>query len=279
MFRNDDYRSSYKSFNPKNQFCMHMIQIHTAGKTNQFVESLSMKALESLEDCLLEWPELRGSDPATDCTSKFLNATLYREAVDAFRQAIPATKSDNAAGINSLTHMLSDLNVGSLYRLQQALLGLNERERNYRHHDDDKVGLDIFLRNLSPNEKKMLCKVLDNTTMQQTALNLNCMTKEHLIQFYMILKDITDEKIRKNVDMQTAEILIRISKKKRLTNNDINNDIYDVMSVITKKGLDVVNKALDAPTVENLEAMKQVLGNPATDKLKKLEKFMDDRYD
>ena len=51
------------------------------------------------------------------------------------------------------------------------------------------------------------------------------------------------------------------------------------MSVITKKGLDVVNKALDAPTVENLEAMKQVLGNPATDKLKKLEKFMDDRYD
>ena len=279
------------------QFCLHIIHIHAAGKIKQFVDRLSMKSLESMEKCLPEWPKLRGSDRATWLTLEFLNATLYGEAVDAFRQAIPEAKSRNAMKIDRLTHDVTDMNTESLERLKHALSSLNDGKPDYDCHEDSKVGLNAFLHGLIPNETKTLEKILNAQTVEQIKHFLQDTPIRYRFQFHRILEDVTDERIRKNVDAPTAESLIKIRQRIGAivaANNFVVGEYvqYELAqtgiaeycakndwNVIPQEGLAAINKALNAPTVENLEAMKQMLGNPAAEKLDELEGFMNRFYE
>ena len=201
----------------RDQFCLHLIQIHAAGKMRQFVDGLPMGVLESLENCMPEWPKLGGSGTATSWTSDFLNETQYREAVDAFKRAASEVKPHAVLEINGLACKLAAVSADSLERLKEALDGLNEGENDY----SSEVDMGAFLRDLVPDEKKSLKNSLGAVTIEQVKQTMSGTTVEHRFQFRALLEDMTDEKIRKNVDGQTAEVLVRI---RQLVNSCITND-------------------------------------------------------
>ena len=274
----------------RDQFCLHLMQIHAAGKMGQFVDGLPMGVLESLESCMPEWSKLGGSGTATSWASDFLNKTLYREAVDTFKRAASEVKPRVALEISRLACELAAVNADSLERLKEALDGLNEGENDY----SSKVDMGAFLRDLTPDEKKALKNSLGAVTMEQVKQAMGGTTVEHRFQFRALLECMTDEKIRKNVDAQTAEVLVRIRQQvnSRITNDyssgtgsggDAGKPGQSTLAkycaehdwhAIPKGGLDAVAEALDSPTVDNLEAMKQVLGDPAAAKLEELEEFL-----
>ena len=214
MFSDDHMTDITTETYDKDQFCLHLMQIHAAGKIRQFVDSLPVEVLESLESGMPElstldvrdgpqrWrdkdslPALIGNGEATSWTSWFLNATLYREAIVAFKQAATEAKSTRVAKMDTITHALANLDADSLGILKWTLVNLNE-DKNYW----DEVSLGVFLRSLTLNEKDMLENALGGTTLEQTKQIWYGMTKEHCYQLRVILEDMIDKKIRKHVDV------------------------------------------------------------------------------
>ena len=270
MFATKDFDGSiydYVGVNDyaRNQFCEHIIQIHTTGKIRQFIDSLPMAVLEYLDDH--EWPMfLSGTGPedhVTDWTCGFLNTTLYSEAVVAFKQAVPEAKAANAREMGELVQTLTGLNEEALQRLKQAI----DSYRSYDESPYKSISLNALLHNLDSHEREAFLQVLGSTTVDQIRQALGSCDEEHVDKFRSILRDMTDEQIRKNTDSQTADVLISLRQ-----------DMYDNVSRIeselqrrnefTREELNAVILALNVPTVDNLQAMKRVLGYPAVKKLR-----------
>ena len=245
----------------KDQFCLHIIQIHTTGKIRQFIDSLPMAVLESLDDHLSEWPELsrRGSESdATYWTSKFLDTTLYREAVDAFKQAVSEAKAANAREMDELVRTLTGLNEEALQRLKQVI----DSYESYNWPSYEPISLNAFLHNLaSPRKRSVFGQALGSTTVDQIRQALGSTAEEHIGKFRAILEDMIDERIRKNVDSQTADVLTGLRPFMPDDVSRIRSELQG-RNEFTREELDAVILALNVPTVDNLQAMKRVLGYP-----------------
>ena len=262
--RDDDY--------VRDQFCLHIIQIHTTGKIRQFIDSLPMAVLESLDDHLSEWPELSriGSESnATYWTSKFLDTTLYREAVDAFKQAVPEAKAANAREMDELVQTLTGLNEEALQRLKQVI----DSYESYDWSSYEPISLNAFLHNLASHEREAFWQALGSTTVDQIRQALGSTAEEHIGKFRAILEDMIDERIRKNTDSQTADVLTGLRPFMPDDVSRIKSELQDC-NEFTREELDAVILALNVPTVDNLQAMKRVLGYPAVKKLEEIKELM-----
>ena len=256
----------------RDQFCLHIIQIHTTGKIRQFTDSLPMAVLESLDDHLSEWPELSriGSESdATYWTSKFLDTTLYREAVDAFKQAVSEAKAANAREMDELVQTLTGLNEEALQRLKQVI----DSYESYNWPSYEPISLNAFLHNLASHEREAFWQALGSTTVDQIRQALGSTAEEHIGKFRAILEDMIDERIRKNVDSQTADVLTGLRPFMPDDVSRIKSELQG-RNEFTREELNAVILALNVPTVDNLQAMKRVLGYPAVKKLEEIKKLM-----
>ena len=256
----------------RDQFCLHIIQIHTTGKIRQFIDSLPMAVLESLDDHLSEWPELSriGSESdATYWTSKFLGTTLYREAVDAFKQAVPEAKAANAREMDELVQTLTGLNEEALQRLKQVI----DSYESYDWSSYEPISLNAFLHNLASHEREAFWQALSSTTVDQIRQALGSTAEKHISKFRAILEDMIDERIRKNTDSQTADVLTSLRQSMSDDVSRIKSELQG-RNEFTREELNAVILALNVPTVDNLQAMKRVLGYPAVKKLEEIKKLM-----
>ena len=199
----------------------------------------------------------------TRWTCRFLNVTLYREAVVAFKQAVPEAKAANAREMGELVQTLTGLNEEALQRLKQAIDSFESHDRS----SYESISLNALLHNLHSYEREAFLQALGSTTVDQIRQALGSCDEEHVDKFRAILRDMTDERIRKNTDSQTADVLISLRQ-------DMYDDVSRIESELqrrnkfTRKELNAVILALNVPTVDNLQAMKRVLGYPAVKKLR-----------
>ena len=242
MFNEDTGSQVNSTGYAKDKFCMHMIQIHAAGRIRQFADDMSMDVLELFEKHLSEWPKLDGYDKAVSATSEFLNATLYGEAVDAFRQIVPEVMTANTAVIDGLAHALANLDGNLLRALKHTLDELIKNDMDYGRCDNDQVSIGTFLRSLTLGERETLGKILEYTDTEHVEHLLNGMTDKYRFTLRGILRNVTNEMIRKNTDAQTAEGLIRL-------NSRIHRIEYagHGSETVSKSEIDTIIAALDSP--------------------------------